>query len=306
VQLLVSGFNENTRLQWQVKTRNLSQRVMEEYKLIPAWSYELVRRQEAALPQQERKVQARTRYHDLNWDIELDASWSLRQVWEAAMEVWKEERARQGKPFTEIETRDERDLKTGFMVHEGWTYVLQEANHRGPDWASSREYAAPRRPTRPDEAVLIGIQLEDGIRIERTVRADTEETRLKRLMWQVLEPPEGTFHLHIRNAQNEESDTYAIGRQWTYILRKQPRRQTAKKKGTEAGYANVKLRLSWKQFEKHVTAKRDWDEERATIEFKKLAGVQQSLPCGLRVYNQRGERVPFEINTTFSYTLVAR
>jgi hypothetical protein len=41
--------------------------------------------------------------------------------------------------------------------------------------------------------------------------------------------------------------------------------------------------------------------------FKKLAGVQQSLPCKLRVYNQKGEKVPFEINTTFSYTLeVAR
>jgi hypothetical protein len=82
--------------------------------------------------------------------------------------------------------------------------------------------------------------------------------------------------------------------------------QTAKRKGTEEGSANVKLRLSWKYFEKHVTAKREWDEERATIEFKKLAGVQQSLPCSLRVYNQKGEKVPYEINTTFSYLLVAR
>jgi hypothetical protein len=64
------------------------------------------------------------------------------------------------------------------------------------------------------------------------------------------------------------------------------------------------IKTSWNLCEKHVTAKRDWDEERATIEFKKLAGVQQSLPCKLRVQNQKGEKVPFEINTTFSYTLV--
>jgi hypothetical protein len=47
-----------------------------------------------------------------------------------------------------------------------------------------------------------------------------------------------------------------------------------------------------------------WDEERATIEFKKLAGVQQSLPCKLRVANQAGEKVRFQINAAFSYTLV--
>jgi hypothetical protein len=282
----------------------MSQRVMEEYKLVPAWSYELIPKQEAAPPPQSKAVQARTRYQGLNWDNELDASWNQRQVQEAVLGVWIEEWSKRGKPFTEIETRDEWDCRTKFMVHEGWTYVLQEVNRRGPDWTSSREYGAQPRPRRPDESVLIGMQLEDGMRIERNVRADTEETRLKRMMWEELEPPEGNFHLHIRNERNEESDRYAIGRQWTYILRKQPRRQTAKRKGTEEGNANVKLRASWKQFEKHVTAKRDWDEERATIEFKKLAGVQQILPCALRVYNQRGERVPFEMNTTLSYTLV--
>jgi hypothetical protein len=209
--------------------------------------------------------------------------------------------------FLYFETRDELDNRTKFMVHEGWMYVLQEMNFRGPDWTSRREYGTPQRPRKPDEAVLIGMQLEDGMRIERKVQAGTEQTRLKHIMWQELDPPEGNYHLHIRNERNEESDSYAIGRQWTYILRKYPRKQTAKKKtGTEAGVANVRLKTSWTLCEKHVTAKRDWDEERATIEFKKLAGVQQSLPCGLRVYNQKGEKVPFEINTTFSYTLVAR
>jgi hypothetical protein len=85
VQLLVSGFGENMRKQWQVKTRNMSQRVMEEYKLVPAWSYELIPRQEAAPRPQSRVVQARTRYQGLNWDIELDASWSQLRVHEAVL-----------------------------------------------------------------------------------------------------------------------------------------------------------------------------------------------------------------------------
>jgi hypothetical protein len=227
-------------------------------------------------------------------------------VQEAVMEVWKDEWEKRGKPHTEIETRDARDCRTKFMVHEGWIYVMQDRDLRGPDWLNAKEYTSTKRPQNPNEAVLVGLQLEDGMRIEHTVLAGTEETRLKRIMWQELSPPEGIFHLHIRNARNEESDSYEISRQWTYILKKQARRQTAKRKGTEEGSASVKLRLSWKYFEKHVTAKRDWNEERATIEFKKLAGVQQSLPCKLQVYNQRGDKVPFEINTTLSYLLVAR
>jgi hypothetical protein len=132
------------------------------------------------------------------------------------------------------------------------------------------------------------MQLEDGIRIERKVRAGTEELRLKRIMWQTLEPPEGDYHLHIRNARNEEEKSYAIGRQWTCILRKWPKRQTAKRKTgarTSGSIANVRLRTTWNLVDKHVNARTDWDEERATIEFKKLAGVQQSLPCKLRVEN---------------------
>jgi hypothetical protein len=97
------------------------------------------------------------------------------------------------------------------------------------------------------------------------------------------------------------------GRQWTYILRKYPKKQTAKRKtGASAGgtIANVRLRTSWNLVERHVNAKTDWDEERATTDFKKLAGVQQSLPCKLRVENQAGEKVCFQINAAFSYTLV--
>jgi hypothetical protein len=306
VQLLVSGFGENVRKQWQVKTRNMSQRVMEAYKLVPAWSYELVPRQEAAPPPQPGVVRARTRYQGLNWDIELDASWSQMQVHEAIKQMWQDEWEKRGRPHTEIEVRDERDYRTRFMVHEGWTYVLQERDLRGPDWLNEKEYTTTKRPPNPNAAVLVGLQLENGMRIEHTVLAGTEETKLKRIMWQELSPPEGRFFLRIRNARNEESDSYEISRQWTYILSRQPKRQTARRKGTEEGNANVKLRLSWKRFEKHVTAKRDWNEERATIEFKKLAGVQQSLPCRLQVYNQKGEKVPFEINTAFSYLLVAR
>jgi hypothetical protein len=207
-------------------------------------------------------VQARTRYQGLNWDIELDTSWSQRRVWEAVAEMWKDERVKRGNPFTEIETRDELDNRTNFMVHEGWTYVMQDADWRGPDWTSRKEYGHPQRPRKPDEAVLIGMQLEDGMRIERKVQAGTEETRLNRIMWQELDPPEGNYHLHIRNARNEESDSYAIGRQWTYILRKYPKKQTATKKaGTGVGFANVRLKTSWNLVERHVTAKRDWDEE---------------------------------------------
>jgi hypothetical protein len=101
-QLLVSDFNENVRKQWRVKTRNLSRRVMEEYKLHPEWSYELVPREEARPPPQSRTVRARTRYQGLNWAIELDESWSQMRVWEAVTGLWKEEMEKRGSPFTEV------------------------------------------------------------------------------------------------------------------------------------------------------------------------------------------------------------
>jgi hypothetical protein len=188
VQLLVSSFEENVRKKWQVKTRNMSQRVMEEYKLVPARSYELEPRQEAAPRPQSKAVQARTQYQGLSWDIELDASWNQRQVQEAVMEVWKDEWEKRGKPHTEIETRDTRNCRTKFMVHEGWIYVLQDRDLRGPEWLNTKEYTSTKRPQNPNEAVLIGLQLEDGMRIEHTVLAGTEETLLKRIMWQELSP----------------------------------------------------------------------------------------------------------------------
>jgi hypothetical protein len=54
----------------------------------------------------------------------------------------------------------------------------------------------------------------------------------------------------------------------------------------------------------HANANTAWDEKRATVEFKKLAGVQQSLACKLRVENQAGEKVRSQINAAFTYTLV--
>jgi hypothetical protein len=316
VQILVNGFGENVRKQWRVKTRNLSRRVMENYALNPEWSYELIPQEEPAPPMQSKMVKARTRYQGLNWDIDLEESWSQGRVWEAVVEVWKEELKKRSTsahpekhgPTTEIETRDEQGRRVHFGVHEGWTYVLQEKDWKAPEWVSRREYKPSPRVSRPDVEVLIGMQLEDGMRIEQKVQANTEELRPKRIMWQTLDPPEGQYYLHIRNARNEDAENYEIGRQWTYILRKQRKWRPVKsekseKSKTDGNTVNVRLRTSWQMVAKHVNTSKGWDEQRAIAEFKKLAGVQQSLACKLRIENQEGEKVPFEIHAAFTYTL---
>jgi thymidylate synthase len=123
-------------------------------------------------------------------------------------------------------------------------------------------------------------------------------------MWQALDPPEGQYYLYIRNARNEDEERYAINRQWTYILRNFPKCQTAKRRvKMEPETVNVRLRTSWNMVVKHVNASIAWDEQRAIVEFKKLAGVQQSLGCKQRVENQEGERVSFQINKALTYTL---
>jgi hypothetical protein len=100
---------------------------------------------------------------------------------------------------------------------------------------------------------------------------------------------------------------YSSGRQWTYILLKYPKKQTAKRKtgaATGGSGVNVNLRTNRNLVNRHVNARTDWDEKRATIEFKKLAGVQQSLPCKLRLENKAGEKVGFQINAAFTSTWV--
>jgi hypothetical protein len=74
----------------------------------------------------------------------------------------------------------------------------------------------------PNQNVLIGIQLEDGPRLERRVRIDISEHGLKLLVWNELRRPWATHHLHIRNAQDESVEEYRISCQWAYILRKKP------------------------------------------------------------------------------------
>jgi hypothetical protein len=127
------------------------------------------------------------------------------------------------------------------------------------------------------------------------------ELTLKRTMWKELNPPEGHYHLYIQNTRGEDEGTYRISHQWTYTLRTRSRPKKQVEKGKEV---NVRLRTSWQLVEKHVNARTEWDEERATIELKKLAGVQQSLPCKLRVENQEGGKVRFQINAALTYTLV--
>jgi hypothetical protein len=119
-------------------------------------------------------------------------------VWEAVVETWAEELRKRSTsahpeahgPTTKVETRDERDCLVKFAVREGWTYLLTEVDWQGPDWANKMEYKPQSRPGKLDAEVLVGLQVENGPRVEQRVRADTSETALKRIIWHELEPPE--------------------------------------------------------------------------------------------------------------------
>jgi hypothetical protein len=139
------------------------------------------------------------------------------------------------------------------------------------------------------------------MRSERNVRADTGELTLKKIMWEELSPVEGHYHLYMQNARGEDEETHRISRQWTYMLRT---RSKPKKSAVTGSTVNVRLRTTWNLVDRHVNANTAWDETRATTEFKKLAGVQQSLACKLRVEDQAGVRVRFQISAVFTYTVV--
>jgi hypothetical protein len=207
------------RKRWRVITRNLSLREMEEYGLHRGWTYELVPPEEPK-PPESRPVRANTRFRGLRWDIVLDSSWNSGQVACDVEDTWREELekrpVREG--MTEVVTRDAQDRRTAFAVHEGRTYELVPKEWQGPEWVNKLEYKPQPRPAKPNEEIMVGMQLEDGIRIERKVKAETGEVTLKRTMWQELNPPEGHYHLYIQNTRGEDEGTYGIRHQWTYRL----------------------------------------------------------------------------------------
>jgi hypothetical protein len=127
-------------------------------------------------------------------------------------------------PLTYMVTNDEQSRKTAFAVREGWTYENAEDGTR-PQWVFSFEYRPHPITGKLDQDVLVGIQLEDGPRLERRVRIDTSEHRLKLRMWKEPGRPRTWHHLHIRNAKDESVEEYRTSCQWTYILRRKPRGQ---------------------------------------------------------------------------------
>jgi hypothetical protein len=94
------------------------------------------------------------------------------------------------------------------------------------------------------------------------VRADTSETALKRIVWQVLNRPK-EHYLYIRNARNEDEERYTISRQWTYILLAQPKQRQPEKSASSGAFVNGKLRTTWNLFERYVNANTAWSEQKA-------------------------------------------
>jgi hypothetical protein len=108
-----------------------------------------------------------------------------------------------------------------FKAHEGWIYALR-LKEKTPEWVYDRRYGAPLPPLRARELVMIGLQLEDGPRIERKVKSELDEHGLKLMMWETLGYPARMWYLPIRNARDETQFEFRIGPQWTDTLRRQP------------------------------------------------------------------------------------
>jgi hypothetical protein len=142
------------------------------------------------------------------------------------------------------------------------------------------EYKPQPRPARPDAEVLVGLQLEDGLRIEQKVRVDTTELALKRTLWEVLNPPEGHYHLHIQNSRNEDAEKYTISRPWTYISRKQPKQWQQEKGAASGSTVSVRLKATWNQFDRHVNANTAWSEERRPWSSRNLRVCSRSWGAG--------------------------
>jgi hypothetical protein len=136
------------------------------------------------------------------------------------------------------------------------------------------------------------------------VRDDTTETALKQIVWGKFHPPKPSYFLRIRNVRDEEETSFAIRRQWEYILETTPSPLTPPNTTQEpSAVVNVKLKAP-KMFERQVNADTRWAEATAIDKFKRLAGLHGQ--CGLKVTGAKGEKVRFKIEAACTYTLVCK
>jgi hypothetical protein len=85
----------------------------------------------------------------------------------------------------------------------------------------------------------VGLQLEDGPRLERKVDSALTEQGVKLFMWDLFDYPVGPLFLHMRNAADETVFEFQVGPQWTYILRRQPAGPPKKRESEKASVARV-------------------------------------------------------------------
>jgi hypothetical protein len=85
----------------------------------------------------------------------------------------------------------------------------------------------------------VGLQLEDGPRLERKVDSAATEQGVKLLMWDLFDYPAGPLFLHMRNTADETVFEFQVGPQWTYTLRRQPASPPKKRESEKASVARV-------------------------------------------------------------------
>jgi hypothetical protein len=221
-QLLVRGFQADIAKRWQVISRTPMHRE-DPYELKKGWTYELVEFVPPAA-QESFRVLANTRLNGRRDDIEIETGWSEAQVHEACQQNWLEElrEASDGRvPTTKLVTLDGNMQRVAFVAREGWTYEVK-IKPQTPQWVSDRRLRESSPPSSPHELVLVGLQLEDGPRVERKVKQSLSEHGLKLEMWELSDYPQGPLYLHIRGERDELETTFKISWQWTYTLRRRP------------------------------------------------------------------------------------
>jgi hypothetical protein len=174
------------------------------YELRRNWTYEL--REHAPEDIRESlRVMANTRFKGLRDDIEIETSWGEGQVHQACLEAWRTElHPRQDwcVPSTKLIALDEHMKRVPFETREGWTYELR-IKPQTPQLVLDEKMVKGPAPAHPNELVMVGLQLEDGPRVERKVKRSVGEHDLKQLAWKLFAWPQGPLYLHIMSARRD-------------------------------------------------------------------------------------------------------
>jgi hypothetical protein len=142
--------------------------------------------------------------------------------------------------------------------------------------------------------------------VDTTARSNSSEEELKGHIAGKLGATSGSYHLHIKDATGRTADRFEVKKDWTYTIS-----MRARMVKPDAQLAQIPLQKSILarlksngRKEVLVEVNEDWNEKRASEEFKTMTKISAPAPTTLKMADgQNRPRARFSMTPGFHYDI---